>query len=70
MSNKERIKALHLRIWISGLIATTVFVLLNWFLSRATYSLLEAVVQIGVFLSVWVILHYIIYRKLFKQLKD
>ncbi len=69
LSKKDRLKALHLRIWVSGIIATVVFVLINWLLSRATYSGLEAVVHVFVFLPVWVIMHYLIYRKLFKQIK-
>ncbi len=68
-SKNDRLKALHLRIWVSGVIATAVFVLINWLLSRATYSGLEAIVHVIVFLPVWVIMHYFIYRKLFKQIK-
>ncbi len=68
MTPPESRKVLHLRIWVPGLIATSVFVLINGLLSGDQYSLQEGVLQFIVFYAIWVIIHYIFLRKQFKQL--
>jgi len=62
--------ALHLRIWITAAIAVVVFVGMDWFLSREDYSFQEGLVNGLIFSAAWVITHYIIYRKKFKELRD
>lgn len=62
--------ALHLRIWITAVIAGGVFVGMNWFLSRDDYSLQEGLINGLIFFAAWVIVYYIIYRKKFKELRD
>ncbi len=65
LTKKQQKTALHARIWVSGLIATGVFVGLMTILED-DYHLLEAFVQFVVFFGIWVLLHYIFLRKQFK----
>jgi len=62
--------ALHIRIWFTAVIAGVVFIGMNWFLSRDNYDLQTGLVEGLIFFIVWVVVHYIIYRKQFKSLQD
>lgn len=68
LSAKEKRLALHLRIWIAGVIATAAFIIINMILSD-TYGISDALFQGVMFLGVWLVLQYLIYRKAFKQFK-
>ncbi len=67
LTKKQQRLALHARIWVSGIIATGVFVLLM-FVLEDEYALIEALLQFIVFLLVWVLLHYVFLRKHFKAI--
>ncbi len=67
LTKKQQRIALHARIWVSGMIATGVFIILM-FILEDEYALVEALVQFIVFLLVWVVLHYIFLRKHFKAI--
>jgi|GEM_PF-963291 hypothetical protein len=68
LSAKEKRIALHLRIWVVGAIATAAFIIINMILSDV-YGISDVLFQGVMFLSVWVVLQYLIYRKTFKQFK-
>jgi len=68
LSAKEKRIALHLRIWVAGVIATAAFVIINMILSD-TYGISDALFQGAMFLGVWIVLQYLIYRKALKQFK-
>ncbi|MGM0435775.1 MAG: hypothetical protein ACQEQA_01850, partial [Bacillota bacterium] len=68
LSTKEKRIALHLRIWVAGVIATAAFIIINMILSD-TYGVSDALFQGVMFLGVWLVLQYLIYRKAFKQFK-
>ncbi len=68
MTPPESRKVLHLRIWGPGFIAASIFVLINALLSGEEYSFIEGMLQFVVFYAVWVIIHYLLLRKQFKQL--
>lgn len=70
LSPKEKRLALHLRIWFGGVIATAAFIIVNKIISGASYGISEALFQGVMFLGVWIVLQYLIYRKSFKQFKE
>ncbi len=59
-------KQLHLRIWGPGVLAAVIFVFFNW-LMTPDFSLREGILLFVVFYAVWVVLHYIMLRKKFKE---
>ena len=67
---KQEKAALHLRIWLTALIGGAVFVGMNWFLSREDYSFSEGLINGLIFATAWVLIHYIMYRKKFSELKS
>lgn len=70
LSAKEKRLALHLRIWVGGALATAAFIIVNKIISGASYGVSEALFQGVMFLGVWVVLQYLIYRKAFKQFEE
>ncbi len=69
MTAKEKIAALHLRIWVTGIIALVFYIGINYILSD-TYPINEVLFQGGIFFIAWLIVNYLIYRKTFRQFKD
>lgn len=69
MTPKEKRLALHLRIWLTGLIALGFYIGINYFLSD-TYALNDALYQSAIFFTAWIIVNYLIYKKTFKQFKQ
>ncbi|MFW6298422.1 MAG: hypothetical protein ACOC14_01960 [Bacillota bacterium] len=69
MTSKEKRLALHLRIWLTGLIALVFYIGINYFISD-DYPLEEVVFQAAIFYAAWVIVNYLIYRRTFKQFRD
>ncbi len=68
-TNKELRKKLHTRIWSQGFIAASIFiVLLSIMAENRVVSVF--VVQFITFYVTWVLIHYFIFRKQFKALKD
>lgn len=63
MNPQER-KSLHIRIWGSGIIAT-ILALIIFSLNFEGGNILSYTIQGFIFLSVWVILHYLFYRPLY-----
>lgn len=69
MSPKEKKAALHLRIWLVGLIALIFYIGITYFISD-DYPMDEALFQAGIFYAAWLIVNYLIYRKTFKQINE
>lgn len=67
LAKKQRKKLIHLRIWISGFIASIIFIAIMYILGN-DFLFLEAAIRFIVFLSVWVILHYLFLNKQFKSI--
>jgi len=69
VTKKQMKTMLHIRIWVSGLIATVVFVGLMYMLED-DYVLIEGIVHFATFFGIWVILHYLFLRKTFKSIDE
>ncbi len=69
LTKQQRKRIIHGRIWLSGFIATVVFLVMMYILG-SEYSLQEAFIHFIVFYGVWVILHYIFLRKQFKAIDE
>lgn len=69
MTSKEKRLALHLRIWLTGLIALIFYIGINYFISD-DYPMDEVFIQAAIFYIAWLIVNYLIYRKTFKQFRD
>lgn len=67
LTKQQRKRIIHGRIWLSGFIATVVFIVMMYILG-SEYTLQEALIHFFVFYGVWVILHYIFLRKQFKAI--
>lgn len=69
MTPKDKRLALHLRIWIIGLIALIFYIGINFLISDV-YPIDEVLFQAAIFYVAWLIVNYLIYRKTFKQFRD
>lgn len=67
-SNQQKRKVMHLRIWVSGLIAASVFTLFMLILEDE-WPLVDALINFIVIYGVWNLIHYVMLRKHFKALK-
>ncbi|MFH5881842.1 hypothetical protein [Liberiplasma polymorphum] len=66
---KRGSKELHIRIWVSGLFATTI-VLVMWSIVVEGTNFFTYVLQGFIFYGTWVILQYLIYRPIYYRLID
>lgn len=74
MTNKQSTKKkekrmLHLQIWISGLLATGIYIATMFIINRH-YSLQEAIISFVVFNTIWIGAHYLIFKKRFKVIDE
>jgi hypothetical protein len=67
LMKEETKKTLHTRIWLQGFIGAFIFAFLMWFLDQEKY-VFQAVLEFFTFLFTWVIIHYIVFWKKFKNL--
>ncbi len=70
MEDKQMIRRkMHLRIWIQGFIAASIFIVLISVMAEERV-INVFIVQFITFYMTWVIIHYILFRKQFKSLKE
>ncbi|MFP4478073.1 MAG: hypothetical protein ACLFPM_01410 [Candidatus Izemoplasmatales bacterium] len=70
LSPKQELKSLHIRIWLSAIISSSIYMGINLLFFKDQTSTQSIFIEGITFFLIWIIIHYIFYSKKMKQLKS